>query len=93
MMRFSDKWLVCVDCGKQFLWDAGEQAWFIGNHLENQPKRCKKCRDKRRDERKHQPQPPAQVNCSQCGAPTYVPFVPRGTKPVYCRMCLMAVHA
>jgi CxxC-x17-CxxC domain-containing protein len=91
-MNLLDKWLICVDCGQQFLWDAGEQAWFIGNHLENRPKRCKKCRDQRRDERMHQPRPSVQVNCSQCGAPTYVPFVPRGTKPIYCRMCLTAVR-
>lgn len=92
-MDFSDKWLMCVDCGKQFLWDAGEQAWFVSNHLENQPKRCKKCRDKRRVERKHQPHPITQVKCDSCGASTYVPFVPHRTKPIYCRMCLATVRA
>ncbi|MCI0477986.1 MAG: zinc-ribbon domain containing protein, partial [Anaerolineales bacterium] len=72
---------------------AGEQAWFIGNHLQNPPKRCKKCRDKRRDERWQRARPSAQVNCDQCGAPTYVPFLPHGTKPIYCRMCLTTVRA
>jgi CxxC-x17-CxxC domain-containing protein len=92
-MNFTDKWLICVDCGRQFLWDAGEQAWFSSKHLANQPKRCKACRGKRRDERLHQPSPSAQVVCAQCGAPTYIPFEPRGTKPVYCRMCLTSLRA
>lgn len=28
--------------------------------------------------------------CSQCGAETQVPFVPRGDRPVYCRDCYNA---
>lgn len=92
-MPFADKWLRCVDCGKEFLWDAGEQAWFMSNHLENQPKRCKKCRDKRRDERARQAHSLTPVHCDRCGAPTYVPFVPQRTKPIYCRMCLTQVRA
>jgi CxxC-x17-CxxC domain-containing protein len=27
------------------------------------------------------------VNCANCGQETTVPFVPRGTKPVYCSSC------
>ncbi|NJN19427.1 MAG: zinc-binding protein [Oscillochloris sp.] len=27
------------------------------------------------------------VNCANCGQETTVPFVPRGTKPVYCSTC------
>ncbi|MBM3127905.1 MAG: zinc-binding protein [Chloroflexi bacterium] len=92
-MNFSDRWLTCVDCGKEFLWDAGEQAWFSSNRLANQPKRCKKCRDQRRDRHLPHALPATQVNCDQCGAPTYVPFLPQGTKPIYCRMCLTAVRA
>jgi len=92
-MDFVDKWLICVDCGKEFLWDAGEQAWFSCNHLENPPKRCKKCRDKRRDERSRYAARPIRVNCERCGAPIYVPFVPQHTKPIYCRMCLTTARA
>jgi CxxC-x17-CxxC domain-containing protein len=41
----------------------------------------------------HQPRPFTQVRCDHCGAPMYVPFVPRGIKPIYCRTCLAAMHA
>jgi len=27
------------------------------------------------------------VNCANCGQETTVPFIPRGTKPVYCSSC------
>ncbi len=87
MMSFVDQWLVCADCGKQFLWDVGEQVWFASKKLTHPPTHCKVCRDRRRDERHQQPRQFSKVNCERCGSETYVPFVPQGTKPIYCRMC------
>lgn len=84
---FTDKWLVCVDCGRRFLWDAGEQSWYFEKNLEHEPKRCKKCRERKRDERLHEPRKYSKVSCDNCGNTAYVPFVPLGIKPVYCRMC------
>ena len=92
-MGYSDKWLVCADCGKQFMWDAGEQAWFRGKKLENEPRHCKACRDQRRDDRMHHLRHYSKVNCERCGSITYVPFVPLGIKPIYCRTCLTRVTA
>ncbi|MDE3091278.1 MAG: zinc-ribbon domain containing protein [Chloroflexota bacterium] len=92
-MDYKDKWLVCADCGRQFLWDFGEQAWYHDKKLENQPRHCKPCRDRRRDERMRQPRQSSKVNCDRCGSPTFVPFVPLGIKPIYCRMCLSCVRA
>ena len=92
-MVTDDKSLVCVDCDRAFLWDAGEQAWFQSRGLANPPKRCKGCRDKRRDAQLHQPRQYLTVSCMSCGGPAYVPFVPRGIKPVYCRSCFSAVQA
>jgi CxxC-x17-CxxC domain-containing protein len=92
-MNYSDMWLVCADCSRQFLWDAGEQAWFHERKLVNQPRHCKSCRNRRRDVRLHQPREYSKANCERCGSPTYVPFVPLGIKPIYCRMCLSVVHA
>lgn len=89
-MNFKDKWLICVDCGLQFLWDVGEQAWYHSHHLRNQPKHCKACRNRRREAEMKEPRHYSKVNCAGCGASTFVPFVPRGTKPVYCRSCLRA---
>lgn len=88
-----DKVLVCIECGRDFLWDAGEQMWYQSKGLNNVPKRCKCCREKRREAQLHQPRQYLTVSCAICGAPAYIPFVPRGIKPVYCRSCLTAVRA
>ena len=47
---FEDKTLVCKDCGKEFVWTAGEQEFYASRGFENQPQRCKPCR---RDSRLH----------------------------------------
>jgi len=92
-MASGDLYLRCVDCGNEFLWDVGEQTWFHNKGLANVPKRCKYCRDQRRDQQLHQPRRYFTVKCETCGSPAYVPFVPRGIKPVYCRSCYSAVRA
>ena len=50
-MEFEDKTLVCQDCGKEFIFTAGEQAFYKEKGLDNEPKRCKECRDKRKTAR------------------------------------------
>ncbi len=86
-MTFEDKWLVCADCGREFLWDAGEQAWYYAKGLRHPPRRCKFCRERRRNAHPYQPYQHTQMSCYRCGSPVAVPFVPHGTRPVYCRMC------
>lgn len=51
MEEFEDKTLVCADCGKDFIFSAGEQAFYKERGLTNEPKRCKECRDKKKAER------------------------------------------
>ena len=46
---FEDKTLVCKDCGKEFVWTAGEQEFYASRGFENQPQRCKPCRDARKE--------------------------------------------
>lgn len=53
-MEFTDKTLICQDCGKEFIFSAGEQAFYKEKGLENEPKRCKECRDKRKIEKNKQ---------------------------------------
>ena len=53
-MEFEDKTLVCQDCGKEFTFTAGEQAFYKEKGLDNEPKRCKECRDKRKNSRSEQ---------------------------------------
>jgi CxxC-x17-CxxC domain-containing protein len=37
-----------VDCGEEFLFTAGEQAFYRERGLTNEPTRCKSCREKRK---------------------------------------------
>jgi len=46
-----DKTLVCADCGKEFVFTAGEQEFYKQMGFTNEPKRCKDCRNKRKAER------------------------------------------
>ena len=45
MNSYEDKTLVCKDCGKEFVFTAGEQSFYAEKGLTNEPKRCKECRD------------------------------------------------
>lgn len=42
---YQDKTLVCKDCGKEFTWTAGEQQFYAEKGFQNEPVRCKECRD------------------------------------------------
>src|SRR5438045_9545487 len=46
-MEFQDKILKCIDCGADFVFTAGEQLFFHDKQFKNEPKRCKKCKEKR----------------------------------------------
>lgn len=37
--------IVCKDCGKEFTFTVGEQEFYEAHGFENQPIRCKDCRD------------------------------------------------
>lgn len=52
MSEFKDKTIVCLDCGKEFVFTAREQEFYAEKGFTNEPKRCKECRDKRKAERK-----------------------------------------
>lgn len=52
-MEFSDKTIVCCDCGKEFTFTAGEQEFYQLKGLKNEPKRCKECRDKKKASREN----------------------------------------
>lgn len=94
-----DQRIKCVDCGEEFIFTAGEQAFYREKGLTNAPTRCKSCREKRKAERGQggggAPASGAREQhaavCSRCGAETTVPFVPTGARPVYCRDCFNAM--
>ena len=83
---FEDKTLVCKDCGKEFVWTAGEQEFYASRGFENQPQRCKACRDARKNNTRGERQM-YDATCAKCGKPCKVPFQPSGDRPVYCSDC------
>ena len=46
-----DKYLVCKDCGNEFLFSASEQAFYAEKGFENEPGRCPSCRRARKQQR------------------------------------------
>ena len=42
---YEDKTLVCKECGKEFIFSAGEQEFYASKGFVNEPQRCKACRD------------------------------------------------
>ena len=104
MASTEDKSITCVDCGEEFLFTAGEQAFYRERGLTNEPTRCKSCREKRKAGRsspggasmggggsygRSEKQMYAAV-CSNCGRETEVPFMPTAGRPVLCRDCFNA---
>jgi CxxC-x17-CxxC domain-containing protein len=84
-MEFQDKSLKCVDCGKDFIFTAGEQLFFHDKQFHNDPKRCKACKLKRGGGSSVRAE--TRTHCSVCGQETTVPFRPTQGRPVLCRSC------
>ena len=49
---YTDKTLVCKDCGNEFVFTAGEQEFYAEKGFQNEPTRCKACRWHPRDVRR-----------------------------------------
>ena len=49
-MEYTDKNIVCKDCGAEFVFTAGEQRFYAEKGFNNEPVRCKDCRDKKKAE-------------------------------------------
>ena len=46
---YEDKILVCKECGNEFTFTAGEQEFYAERGFQNEPQRCKACRDARKN--------------------------------------------
>lgn len=93
---YQDETLICVDCGEGFIFSAEYQQMYDELGFQNKPARCPECREARRNAT---PSPSAtnrvtmyDILCDGCGAPTQVPFQPRGDRPVYCSDCYNAMR-
>lgn len=45
---YKDKTIACKDCGTDFVFTSGEQEFFAQKGFDNEPVRCKECRDKKK---------------------------------------------
>lgn len=87
---YQDKTLVCKDCGQDFTFTAGEQEFYAEKGFQNEPARCRDCRDSRKANRRSSGNGRREMHdavCAECGAETQVPFVPRNDRPIYCSDC------
>ena len=85
-MTFEDKVLTCKECGAEFTFSASEQEFYAEKGFQNEPQRCKPCRDARKNAAK-----PARelftATCASCGGEAKVPFQPTEGRDVYCSEC------
>ncbi|MCL4499577.1 MAG: zinc-ribbon domain containing protein [Chloroflexi bacterium] len=102
-MSFTDKTITCRDCGQPFTWTASEQEFYQSRGFENQPVRCRDCRNSRKARNgggssgygtngggrtgSRGPREMFAAVCDECGRETQVPFQPTSGKPVYCSEC------
>ena len=87
---YEDKTLVCKECGKEFTFTAGEQEFYAERGFQNEPQRCKACRDARKNGGARSNGGERQMFdavCAACGKACKVPFQPREDRPVYCSDC------
>jgi CxxC-x17-CxxC domain-containing protein len=100
--EFIDLAIPCIDCSRDFVWTAGEQAFFREKDLANPPKRCKECKKAKNRRlaaiemaqatgKPHKIEVKAQ--CAKCYEMTTVPFYPSQGRPVFCRTCFDAMKA
>lgn len=84
-MDFQDKTLTCKDCGKEFVWSAGEQKFYADKGLQNPPGRCVDCRRQMKEKKTNGKK--YSIVCKECGKEGEVPFEPRDPHDVLCAEC------
>ncbi len=98
---FQDINIVCIDCGKEFVWTDGEQLFYHDKGLKNPPKRCKSCKQAKNERLSAIAAAQAAgikqrievaVYCASCSGYTTVPFYPSQGRPVFCRSCYLEMN-
>lgn len=85
---YTDKTFICRDCGKEFIFTAGEQEFYAEHGFGMEPLRCKACRlYKKQRQRQRRDIVLYEIVCSKCGAVEEIPIEPRHDRPVYCGSC------
>jgi CxxC-x17-CxxC domain-containing protein len=90
---FQDRELTCRDCRTPFIFTAGEQSFYAGKGLVNDPHRCAGCRAAAKQARSAAgPRDFHAAVCHGCGGQAVVPFAPRADRPIYCSSCFERVR-
>ena len=63
---YQDKTLKCKECGNDFVFTAGEQEFYAEKGFQNEPQRCKTCRDARKNATR-EPREMFTTVCHKCG--------------------------
>ncbi len=85
-MAFEDRTLVCKDCGKDFIFTAGEQEFYAQKGFTNDPTRCKDDRAKSKQQKMERQ---TEITCKNCGKTDMVNFKPRNPEDILCNECFM----
>lgn len=99
-MDFQDINIKCVTCGREFIFTAREQEFFVSKGFK-EPRHCRECRQHRKQDRErifaeasgrtYEPgKEMFKVVCARCQRETSVPFKPITGKPVLCKDCFIA---
>jgi CxxC-x17-CxxC domain-containing protein len=84
--QIADRDLMCVDCGVQLVFIAGESLFFHEKKFMNDPNRCKQRKARRTDREGDSAMKPKQP-VLRAQIPTTVPFTPTQGRPVLGRAC------
>lgn len=89
---FTDKVLVCRECGSEFLFSVSEQKFYTEQGFYKEPQRCYTCRKRRKRSTDGNNTPVLyEIVCAKCGEIEKIPFEPRHNRPVYCGKCYKAI--
>ena len=86
---YEDRAIQCKECNEDFTFTAGEQEFYAERGFQNEPQRCKPCRDSRKVAARG-PREYFTTTCADCGQEAKVPFEPKSERPVYCSDCFAA---
>ena len=95
MSTMPDVEIICSECNETFPFTEREQEYYTERNL-SQPKRCKPCRDARRQNfggARGGDRQRFEIVCDQCGKTDSVPFKPSSGRPVLCGECFNASRA
>jgi len=87
---YADKTLVCRDCGREFIFSAGEQEFYAEHDFGTEPTRCADCR---REKKRRARRDIYEAVCARCGNAAVLAFEPRHDIPIYCRECYEKINA